>query len=56
MSTTMFPVGSPTGSPAPRSGGYYCDLRHKARHAVDGMPVDGFGEPDDWVIPVAQAA
>jgi heparosan-N-sulfate-glucuronate 5-epimerase len=37
-------------------GGYYCDLRHKARHAVAGMPVDGFGERDEWVIPIAQAA
>jgi heparosan-N-sulfate-glucuronate 5-epimerase len=37
-------------------GGYCCDLRHKALHAVDGIPVDGFGEPDLWVIPIAQAA
>lgn len=37
-------------------GGYYCDLRHKATHSVDAMPRDGFGEPDWWVIPIAQAA
>jgi heparosan-N-sulfate-glucuronate 5-epimerase len=37
-------------------GGYYCDLRHKSRHTSDGIPVDSFGELDDWVIPVAQAA
>jgi heparosan-N-sulfate-glucuronate 5-epimerase len=36
--------------------GYYCDLRHKARHAVGGMPVDGVGDLADWVIPIAQAA
>ena len=37
-------------------GGYYCDLRHKAANTVDGLPVNGFGEKDCWVIPVAQAA
>lgn len=37
-------------------GGYYCDLSHKAEHAVGGFPVDGFGEADRWVIPIAQAA
>lgn len=37
-------------------GGYYCDLRHKSARTIDGIPVDSFGELDDWVIPVAQAA
>lgn len=37
-------------------GGYYCDLRHKATECVDDMPRDGYGEPDWWVIPIAQAA
>jgi hypothetical protein len=45
------PYVDPTGL-----GGYYCDLRHKATGTVDGLPVNGFGEPDCWVIPVAQAA
>jgi hypothetical protein len=36
--------------------GYYSDLRHKTLGTVDGLPVDGFGEPNDWVIEVAQAA
>lgn len=36
--------------------GYYSDLRHKTAGTVDGLPVDGFGEPNDWVIEVAQAA
>jgi heparosan-N-sulfate-glucuronate 5-epimerase len=37
-------------------GGYYCDLRHKTRHPAAGMPVEGFGGPEDWVIPIAQEA
>ena len=37
-------------------GGYYSDLRHKARHTVAGMPSGGFGESAPWVIPIAQAA
>ena len=37
-------------------GGYCCDLRHKSQSVVDGIPRDSFGELDDWVIPVAQAA
>jgi heparosan-N-sulfate-glucuronate 5-epimerase len=37
-------------------GGYYCDLRHKATDTADAMPRDGHGEPDWWVIPIAQAA
>jgi hypothetical protein len=37
-------------------GGYYCDLRHKTVGTVGGLPVDGFGEVNDWVIEVAQAA
>lgn len=37
-------------------GGYYCDLRHKSRCVVDGIPRDSFDEDDGWVIPVAQAA
>jgi hypothetical protein len=37
-------------------GGYYCDLRHKSRRTIDGIPVDSFGEKDSWVIPIAQAA
>lgn len=38
-------------------GGYYCDLRHKARNTIEGMPANGFGERDyPWVIPIAQAA
>lgn len=36
--------------------GYYSELRHKTVGTVDGIPVDGFGEPNDWVIEVAQAA
>lgn len=40
-------------------GGYWCDLRHKARAAAaapDGLPRDGRARPIHWVIPVAQAA
>jgi heparosan-N-sulfate-glucuronate 5-epimerase len=38
-------------------GGYYCDLRHKATHTIDGLPSNSFGEQDYlWVIPIAQAA
>jgi heparosan-N-sulfate-glucuronate 5-epimerase len=37
-------------------GGYYSDLRHKTVGTVDGLPVDGFGEINDWVIEVAQCA
>jgi heparosan-N-sulfate-glucuronate 5-epimerase len=40
-------------------GGYYCDFRHKAQHALqftDGIPRDGSGHRADWPIPVAQAA
>ena len=36
--------------------GYFCDFRHKARTTTGGIPRDGHGEPDEWVIPVAQAA
>ncbi len=36
--------------------GYYSDLRHKTVGTVDGLPVNGFGEVNDWVIEVAQAA
>jgi heparosan-N-sulfate-glucuronate 5-epimerase len=37
-------------------GGYYCDLRHKANETIDVLPRDGGGEPEWWVIPIAQAA
>lgn len=37
-------------------GGYYCDLRHKAAETIDALPRDGHGDPDRWVIPIAQAA
>jgi heparosan-N-sulfate-glucuronate 5-epimerase len=37
-------------------GGYYCDLRHKATETADVLPRDGFGDPDWWVIPIAQSA
>jgi heparosan-N-sulfate-glucuronate 5-epimerase len=37
-------------------GGYYCDFRHKAEHTEDDLPRDGHGDPDWWVIPIAQAA
>jgi hypothetical protein len=36
--------------------GYYSDLRHKTIGTIDGLPVDGFGEVNDWVIEIAQAA
>ncbi|HYP55482.1 MAG TPA: D-glucuronyl C5-epimerase family protein [Solirubrobacterales bacterium] len=39
--------------------GYYSDLRHKtvgAVGAVGGLPVNAFGDVNDWVIEVAQAA
>lgn len=36
--------------------GYYSELRHKTVGTVGGLPVDGFGELNDWVIEVAQAA
>lgn len=36
--------------------GYYSDLRHKTVGTVDGLPVDGFGEVNDWVIEIAQCA
>lgn len=36
--------------------GYYSDLRHKTVGTVDGLPVNGFGEINDWVIEVAQCA
>lgn len=39
--------------------GYWCDLRHKADSAAtarDGLPRDGFGHREAWVIPLAQAA
>jgi heparosan-N-sulfate-glucuronate 5-epimerase len=37
-------------------GGYYCDLRHKAAHTIDGLPLGRGGKPDVEVIPVAQTA
>jgi len=36
--------------------GYYSELRHKTVGTVGGLPVDSFGELNDWVIEVAQAA
>jgi hypothetical protein len=36
--------------------GYYCDLRHKALHTIDGMPRSRAGMPDPQPIPVAQTA
>ena len=36
--------------------GYYCDLRHKARHALRALPGDGLEREEYWVIPIAQAA
>ncbi len=37
-------------------GGYYCDLRHKARHSLRALPGDGLDREEYWVIPIAQAA
>jgi heparosan-N-sulfate-glucuronate 5-epimerase len=36
--------------------GYYSELRHKTLRTIDGLPVNSFDEPNDWVIEVAQAA
>ncbi len=36
--------------------GYYSELRHKTFRTIDGLPVNSFDEPNDWVIEVAQAA
>jgi heparosan-N-sulfate-glucuronate 5-epimerase len=37
-------------------GGYYCDLRHKARYSLAVMEGEIVDEREWWIIPVAQAA
>ena len=37
-------------------GGYYCDLRHKARYSLAVMDGEIVDEREWWIIPVAQAA
>jgi len=62
--TSLFPRRNPNfiAQPLGRNidpaglGGYYCDLRHKARHALRALPGDGLEREEYWVIPIAQAA